>query len=515
MLRINKHYGTLLVAFAALGYLGRNVVTGSSPQPKSFGDAGKTVAEANGRFAFELYRRLAQESDDNLFFSPYSISVALAMTAEGARGETAEELGLALGWPDGARGSGPASLRRPWNTDLINLGFAEIQDRFQRQDDRKVASINRQLAAMKVKLVALKALSAAGDYSKYRDQLELVREINVIAQTIDRSELRIANALWAAKDFELRTNYVDAINRYYGTKGIHVCDFASDPKGSAAQINQWVSEHTADKIPTIVDPKALSELTRLVLTNAIYFKAPWAEPFEVRNTKQRDFTLSDGTKVKRPLMHATDTYVYGAFNHDGTWFDTPHRVPINNDTTNEVPTYPSNNGFSLIEIPYHGGEISMVVIAPQDPANLEAIEALLTADNFEGWLEQSKSRRTKLYLPRLKLETSYMLSDSTLRAMGIKKLFAAGDADLTGIYDKSLKDEDLYVSKVIHKTFLEVNEEGTEAAAATAVIADAAATSINPTRPFYPEFRADRPFILAIRDRVTGTVLFLGRINEI
>jgi serine protease inhibitor len=256
-------------------------------------------------------------------------------------------------------------------------------------------------------------------------------------------------------------------------------------------------------------------MTRLVLVNAIYFKGEWLNPFEESRTKEGDFLLADGGTSKTKLMTASleEKTRYGAFNADGSFFNTPLEVPWKeNETT--VARYPSKDGFAMAELPYKGKGISMVLIAPLSYDGIERIEQELTVDNLSRWISELQEREVEVTLPRFKLETTCRLEEY-LSKMGMKSAFTQpqepGGADFTGIADPENVIDRLYISAAIHKAFLEVNEKGTEAAAASSLLMQCGAAEVA-MMPFTPEFKADRPFLLVIRHNTSGAILFMGRV---
>ena len=393
------------------------------------------IVQANNQFAMELYEQLSQNNkDENIFFSPYSISTALAMTYEGAKGKTAEEMQSVLHIPeDGAvRRANIASLYND-----INTGRKKYQ-------------------------------------------------------------LSTANALWAQKDYEFLQEYMDNSENYYGGKATNL-DFKAESGPSRKIINSWVEEQTNDKIKDLIGPGVLNEFTRLVLTNAIYFKGTWVKEFDKTKTRDEVFTKDSGEKINVPMMQLTGKDA--EFN------------------------YVENEEVQMLEMDYKGEELSMLLILPY-PKNeylrdekifrqktLEDIKGLLTPEKISEWKQSLKNQRVDVYVPKFTFETKYMMSD-TLKEMGIVSAFnpppAPNGADFSGMHGEKPVDERLYISAVIHQAFVEVNEEGTEAAAATAV----AMIGITSAGPTYPVFRADQPFIFIIRQKETGKILFLGRVND-
>ncbi len=496
------------------------VVAGAKGAPE------KITVKANSDFAFDLYKQLAKENDGkNLFFSPYSVSGALAMAAEGARGETAIEMGKVLRFPDATRRTGDDAQRIPWETWLIHTGMSELNHKFNGEDEdpAKTAETRKKIAELRKKLKAVKAnvaqLKADKKWQEYHAEVEKEREIaaklNAESSKVDQYEIRVANALWGEKTYPFDPNYTKTISTHYDTGGVFPVDFRTNFEAERLKINGWVEEQTNDRIKDLLPEGSLNDLTRLVLTNAIFFKGDWSVPFKEENTKERDFTLASGDKQKTAVMHAPKLGVgrYGAFNADGSHFHTPIRIRRGEDPKGH---YPQADGFAIVELPYKGEDLSMVVIAPNDHKGLPAIENKLTPENLNAWIGRLKKRDTHVYLPKFKMETDYKLGDKgepgTLQKMGMVRAFTRS-AQFQGMTTSTNPSEQLYITKVFHKAFLEVNEKGTEAAAATAV-AMAARLSLPRDYPFTPEFKADRPFVFLIRDNATGSVLFLGRMTQ-
>jgi serpin B len=369
-------------------------------------DLAELVA-GNSAFAFDLYQQV-RTGDGNLFFSPYSISSALAMTYAGARGQTEQEM-------------------------ADTLDFSLPQERLH--------------PAFNALDLALASRAADGDF-----------------------QLNIVNRLWGQTGFTFLPGFLDVLAENYGA-GLSLLDFIKNAEAARVAINDWVAEQTNDRIQDLIPAGAVNDLTRLVLTNAIYFKADWAAQFEPSMTQDGAFHLLGGDEITVPMMHKTTDLGYAA-----------------------------GDGYQLVELPYKGDEVSMVVLLP-DTGRFEEIEAQLDGPQMETWLAGVVSLEVKLTIPKFTMEQNVPLTDS-LSAMGMSTPFSDA-ADFSGMTDQ----QPLRISSVLHKAFVVVNEEGTEAAAATAVIFGA--TSVPPPPPVV---EIDRPFIFLIRDRVTGTVLFLGRV---
>ena len=404
----------ILVGLAAAGTAPQNT-TSVSGEPVA-GDAhpdtpdgAGNVAAGNNRFAFDLYRQLATDpayAGGNLFFSPYSISSALAITYEGARGTTADEIG--------------AVLHLPTNDTLRREGFAALN-----------AALNR----------------GSGNYT-----------------------LRTANALWAEETYSFLPDYIDVAARWYGANVTNL-DFIENPEGSRETINRWVEERTEDRIRDLLPPNSIDPLTRLVITNAIYFKGTWAKQFDANETREEEFRVGPNEMVLAPMMHGDAAYPYA-----------------------ETET------LQVLEMPYaheSGNGLAMLVLLPKEDS-LTAAEEALDAERLAGLRESLIAQNVRISFPKFTLDVGYSLPP-VLAAMGMPTAFADDAADLSGMDGT----KDLLITGVFHKAFVDVNEEGTEAAAATGVIGG---------RGITPVFRADHPFVFLITEKDSGAILFMGRV---
>lgn len=366
------------------------------------------LAAGNSAFAVDLYHQL-RGAEGNLFFSPYSISTALAMTYAGARGETEAQMAQAL---------------------HFDLGQDELHPAF--------AALEGHLAQIQAK----------GDIA-----------------------LHVANALWPQVGYAFLAAFLDLCQRYYGVT-ITPVDYAADSEAARQQINAWVEEKTRDKIKELLKPPHVNPLTTLILVNAIYFKGNWASQFDPEDTDDGPFYRLAGDAVKAPMMRQTARFGY-----------------------NEL------DGLQVLELPYVGGDLSMLMLLPQERIGLPALEAALTVDNLALWTQRLYPTKVQVVLPRFKLSGEFDLGE-TLEAMGMVDAF--GPADFSGMTGQ----RDLFISAVVHKAFVDVNEEGTEAAAATAVVMGRGFA------PPPPIFKADHPFLFLIRENSNGSVLFLGRVMD-
>jgi serpin B len=325
-------------------------------------------------------------------------------------------------------------------------------------------------------------------------------ELNRLRQQIDQYELQIANALWGEQTFPFRQQFLETLRDAYGAAAFPV-DFIHGFEAARDRINRWVEEQTHERIKNPLAPGTLSSDTRLVLANAIYFKGNWAEQFNKENSHEDDFTLPDGTNAKAMFMSAREI----RFRYAELLADETSNKPVLDPDRGEYDSKPNPDGFQLLELPYRGHTLSMIVLLPKSPEGLAALEKKLTADNLNRWVEAMQNQKVHVFLPKFTLETKYNLP-STLSSMGMPAAFAPGG--FTGMSDAP-EASLLALSHVVHKAFVDVNEEGTEAAAATVVTAVAVSAMIEPP---IPVFRADHPFLFLIRDTQSGAILFLGRV---
>ncbi len=377
------------------------------------------LVSGNTRFALDLYDNLRQSAEGNLFISPLSISLALAMTYTGASGDTADQMADCLGFDLAPDAIGPAF--RDLVDDLITRGSAE--------DD------------------------PSGE--------------------VTARALNIANALWGEQTYPFSDDFMDNLEDDFGA-GLQLVDFKNEPDAARNDINEWVEENTEDRIQDIVPEGALNADTRLVLANAIWFYGAWANPFEPDDTEDGDFTLLDGDTVSIPFMRQT-----------------------------KFMSYAEGDGFQAVELPYAGSGFSFTVILP-DAGEFDTVEESLDT----SFLDDLVSTDVRLELPKFSFEFDAALADP-LKALGMTDAFNGNLADFFGMIGDPEADP-LFISEVLHKAFIAVDEEGTEAAAATIVMMEGATAA--PSEPV--EIRVDRPFIFAIRDTETGTLLFLGRVLD-
>jgi serpin B len=292
-------------------------------------------------------------------------------------------------------------------------------------------------------------------------------------------ELRVADALWAQQDANFEVNYLKLVQSDYAA-GFHRVNFKLSPESVRTTINAWVEKQTNDKIKDLIGPGALNPTTRLVLTNAIYFKGNWQDQFDKEATQKEEFHLSAAQWVMTPMMHRTGGYRY----YDG-------------------------GTFQALELPYSGNEISMVVLLPKQTDGLAALEHSFTKDAPRDWIQKLEPvDKVILSLPRFTMTQQFELS-STLSAMGMSRAFSSA-ADFSGMTG----EPDFAISAAIHKAFIDVDEQGTEAAAATAIVMYATAMRREFPEPPPIVFRADHPFLFILLDAKSGSMLFLGRVID-
>jgi serpin B len=291
--------------------------------------------------------------------------------------------------------------------------------------------------------------------------------------------LRIANALWGEQSYPFSQAYMDQAARYYGA-GLQLTDFEGAPEAAREAINAWVEEQTEDRIQDIVPQGAITPITRLVLANAIYFYGAWLHPFMATSTTDRDFYLLDGTTIQAPTM-----------------------------ALNERLLYAQGDGYQAISLPYAGSGLTFTVILP-DEGQFEDFEANLDADTLNSAIGALSSTDVIVYLPKFEFDYGTSVA-TTLAALGMPDAFNPSAADFTGMVEGEPTDP-LFIGDVLHKAFISVDENGTEAAAATVVMmaqATAMQTAVPPL-----EVHIDHPFVFVIRDEQTGTILFLGRVTD-
>ena len=383
----------------------------------------RELVRGNYAFAFDLYRALS-DGQGNLFYSPFSISQALAMTSAGARGETQRQM------MDTLHHRLPQSSLHPTFNAL----------------DRTLASRGQAPGG---------APNDAGEAGQH-------------------FRLNIANAVWGQDGYHFLPGFLDVLAEHYGA-GMMAADFAGAPDVSRVRINDWVAEETEGKIKDLLPPRTIERSTRLVLTNAIYFNASWLWPFSPRDTKVRPFYLDGGGTVGVPMM---------------------------TETTKEFYAYARDDGYQVVDVPYSWGEMSMTILLPDEGA-LGEFEDSLDSEMLDRIIDNIETDYVTLTMPLFEFESEFSLGD-TLAGMGMADAFGDG-ADFSGMTGS----RDLWISEVVHKAFVSVDEEGTEAAAATGVVMLESGPGKEPIA-----VTVDRPFIFIIRDHGTGTVLFVGRVSN-
>jgi serine protease inhibitor len=369
---------------------------------------------ANGEFAIDLYRQLSREQPGkNLFFSPFSISTALLMAAEGAVDETFRQMATVLHLPSEEPRSGADRPLAGIHRAQASLASGMVPPDVPASVRDEVERLRAEMEAANSTTRRLEQSGAFSEAFKSRATAQrLADDLNRLLADVDLYELRIANALWAEKTYPFRRSYVDALQPVYGAV-LRPVDFKNNFERARLQINDWAEQQTNNRIRDVIPPGALDAYTRLVITNAVYFKGSWLEPFPDRQTRDTPF-LGGGT-VK--LMHDPDcaTARYGAFNADGTYFTTPYEIHIEMPPT-DPSLYPDERGFTLLSLPYKGRKLSMVWLLPRSATGVPALEELLTHDKLQAWLQRLEGRKVDLSVARVKLETNYRPTDSRIWA---------------------------------------------------------------------------------------------------
>ncbi|MFC1783887.1 serpin family protein [Planctomycetota bacterium] len=380
-------------------------------QPQKQKTDTEVAVEGNNNFAFDLYAGLkndpqALKPDGNLFFSPYSISTALAMSYAGARTETEKEMSRVLHFTLGQ--------------EKQHQAFSRLQIQLNQAHKNKLYQLNT------------------------------------------------ANALWGRTGSNFLPEYI-ALNRKCYQAEIRELDFLADAEKARQIINVWVENKTQDKIKDLIPTKDALEGAGLVLTNAIYFKGDWQIQFDGKDTRDMPFMVAPDKKVEAPMMFMTEE-----FNHF------------------------ADEQVQVLELPYKGRALSMIVLLPRQMDGLADLEKILNVKNLDKWIKGMQKQKLPVYLPRFKMTWGTFELKNTLKTLGMKIPFYSG-ADFSGIDGT----EELFISAVLHKAFVEVNEKGTEAAAATAVVM---------IRGGGLSFHANHPFVFMIRDNKSGSILFMGRV---
>ena len=297
------------------------------------------------------------------------------------------------------------------------------------------------------------------------------RIYNLLNQKQEGYKISTANAFWAHEDYEFINEYLDLLKKFYMAEANEL-DFSKNVE-AAEIINTWIEQQTNDKIKDMIKPDMLSDLTKLVLTNAIYFKGLWDSPFNPKMTYETDFRLTTGEIVKVDMM---------------------------GDPKNSVFNFSETEDLQIIEMGYHGNDLSMLVILPKEN-NITSAESRMNFENLSKWKNDLYEKDINVEIPKFKFETKYSLNN-ILQDMGILDAFIPGAADFSGMDGT----KNLFISKALHQAFVEVNEEGTEATAATTIIMELTAIP--------DSFRADHPFVLLIQHKETGAILFMGRVTD-
>lgn len=374
------------------------------------------VAKATNKFALDLHKSLAnrdQFANDNLFYSPTSLLIALAMTCYGARGNTAVEIKKVL----------------------------------------HIASVS--------------SLDLNKSMKKFIDTLNGASDEN--------NKLLTANRLFVQKSFEILEAFKEGTREFYDAE-LALVDYITNAEKVTEEINHWVEQKTNDKIKDLIPPGMLSSDTRLTLVNAIYFKGLWLEQFKKEKTVSKSFFVSQNEEIKVEMMRQEADFKY---------FES------------------QDLACQVLEMPYIGLKMSMVIYLPKEINGLTKLEEVITYETLQNSLSllNASMYEVKVFLPKFKLSQQFDLND-ILSKMGAEEMSIPGRADLSGI-----TAEPLFVSKVVHKAFVEVNEEGTEAAAATGI----GMITFSMRKP-KPIFKADHPFLFLIRHNDSGAILFLGRL---
>ncbi len=367
------------------------------------------TSKESSKFALEMYKNLAAEDSKNIFFSPFSLSIAMGMTYSGANGDTEKQIADVFGFSS--------------NTKDFHKNLGKVQNDLVHRGSKGV-------------------------------------------------EIAIANQLWVDKQFKFKWFYLRQVNRAYDAP-IKRMPFRVEPENCRLDINRWVENKTKDRIVDLLPSGSITDLTALVLTNAIYFKGQWDNKFREENTSEGDFITLDGERVRVKMMSMRDKF----------------------------NVYEGDN-LKMLELPYAGKQYSMLVVLPNEDTSIKKFEQSVSYNDIDKYIDLLTERQVKLTFPKFKFESDYELKP-ILSKMGMPIAFSNA-ADFT----RMSRIPELKIDEVYHKAFVEVSEEGTEAAAATAVVIVRKSVGMS------VEFNANRPFMFLIRDNASGTIVFMGRVSN-
>lgn len=391
----------------------------------AMGEDRALAAPVLGAFAGDLLRQALERERGNVVLSPWSIAVALGMNRAGARGTTAAQLDRALHAPAAGAGGQNVGLDAALNTAALVL---DAHNREYESGERR-----------------------------------------------GTVTLRSANSTWARPDIRWQQDYLTALARFYGS-GVHLADFAGDADGSRERINDWVADHTEQRITDLVPDGAITPLTALALVNAVYLEAPWAQEFQPGQTVPSTFTLADGTTKQVPMMHAS---LAGATGFAG-------------------PTHQS------VTLPYLGGTLAMTAVLPQ-PGREDEVADWISSDTGVTELLASRGEPdVEVAMPRFAFRSAVDL-DAVLKALGITDAFDKDRADYSGMTER----ERLFISAALHQATIEVDEQGTVATAATAIVMSTTGARVDPQR-----ISLDRPFFFVVHDVEARIPIFVGRVAD-
>ena len=473
---------------------------GLAPQLDAQTTTAQASAYSNVEFAWRLHRELALTGpNDNLVWSPLSMQSVLAVLGEGARGRTAEELGMCLGLPASARRPGDAA--RPWDFTSIHQAnrlatsalCAPWSPPDQEQSERMLKQTPDKLTRREYGKIQEMTTVGGDRLGPYRPFV-----------------FRSVNRLWVQRGLPLEAECLATIRGNYGQGIVEGVDFVGNRMAERLRVNGWIERETEGLLKDFIGQDEWSHQTRLVATNVVYLRADWSVRFDPASTvRERFYALGQSAAIGVPMMQNKMWARYAAFNRDGTPFATPEEVPL--DANDADPAfYPNKGGYHLVEMTYAGQRASMVLVQPTRFARLVDLEATLTTAQLRDMLNAGKQRQCFVKLPRFKTRTTSSLLDPMAR-LGLAALAKARDADFTGLCAPQEARDRLYLEALRQTADIEVNERGTVAAAASSgsLMGLGGAPA---TRRFVPQFIANQAFLYFIKDEETDQILFMGRL---
>jgi serpin B len=462
------------------------------------------AAAAGNQFSIDLYRQLAASEAGNVCCSGHSVASVFLMAAAGARADAKSQIAEILNMADTMTSDDWSVAASLETARRLEAALRPVGGKDRDTLRARLKTLEQQWATLRA---AIK-IAPGEPYELIRREHTLVDQINALRQQLDPYELNFANALWCDSQFPLRPELLATIQQAAVAQAYNA-EFRAQPDAERERINEWVAAQTNQRITDLLGPGTVDPLTRLILTNAVYFKGEWKEPFDEGQTQDHPFTLATSETATVPLMNQWQWTRFVELRPDGTVNELVKVPPPAGSPFEFLWQFQENpNGVKLLELPYKGDAMSMLFILPNRADGLAAVESALSNEQLAEWQSHLAGQTVRIGIPRFELRTMMNLNQP-LQELGLTAPYELGA--LSG-WSEHPEARDLAVGLVIQQTFVLVNEKGTEAAAATALLAPASAAFEAPKPD--PEFIADHPFLFCIRHNATGAILFLGRYSQ-